>query len=662
MGSARFTLLLALGAGITAGAVEVEAPRPQAEASATVTVTAEATPVELEQTPNAVIVIDKAKIEAAGAANLGDLLTDFLPGQVFASGGVGTASAIYLGGARAQDTVVTLDGLRLNDSAALGGVNPNGLSLAGIDRIEVQTGPCSTQYGSDALGGAVAMYSAGSAPAGFSGEVRAGAGNEGIARGGVAAAYGWDQGWVRMSASAQREDQILDTYHTYRSSGVFLGMGQQLGADTLVTVSYFNNFAGVPLPIIYTGQPRGSYNYDLDREDFSRTQILSGTVRSQLTPVLAADLTIGQVLQTRLEPNYNDNLPTDAYLSRRNQAVGHLTWQPTSAGSLLIGLDTSNETAQSPDSTETGTLTANATHVAVLMEGQRELVSGLRAVGSLRTERDHQVAPGTAGTADNSTTQTTGKLGLNWALPRGFRVYANAGTGFSNPLLYQALFNSQYGGAPLANEKSRTAQTGLSFASGPWKASLELSRTLFTDLVYYNPDLGPYIPSWYSNSGLYQNTSRLRTQSLELKGGYETAVWGAGAYYRNQEARDLQQADGQQLSSNAVVNRPFQTIGANAFRVLGAVRVEGRWTWTGPRYQYGLAGGFHEHFNDLSLSTQWTARKDLFLTLRGDHLLQPRTSLAQWLAGARDFQNDASQIYGYPAQPPTVTLEVRYLF
>jgi hypothetical protein len=42
--------------------------------------------------------------------------------------------------------------------------------------------------------------------------------------------------------------------------------------------------------------------------------------------------------------------------------------------------------------------------------------------------------------------------------------------------------------------------------------------------------------------------------------------------------------------------------------------------------------------------------------------MQPTTTLAQWMAGTRNGQNDASQIYGYPAQPPTVTLEVRYRF
>jgi outer membrane cobalamin receptor len=287
-------------------------------------------------------------------------------------------------------------------------------------------------------------------------------------------------------------------------------------------------------------------------------------------------------------------------------------------------------------------------------------------VASLRTERDHQSSPSGQGpAADHSLTQTTGKLGLNWILPRGFRAFANAGTGFSTPLLYNALFNAQYGGDPLNDEKSRSAQVGLSYASGPWKAGLVLSRTLFSSLVYYDPNGGVYIPSWQSNSGIYRNGSQLRIQSAEFKGGYETAVWGITGFYRNQEARNLSVPVDQQLSSaDTMVRSPFQSLGAEAFRVLGPVRLSARWSWTGSRYEYALPAGtaFNQHYNDLSLAAAWTARKDLTFTLRGDNLLQPRTTLAQWQAGTRDFQNDAAQEFGYPAQPPTVNLEVRYRF
>jgi outer membrane cobalamin receptor len=658
MGTARITFLLALGASLwgAAGTVEVDAPRPQSEASASVTVTAEALPVELAQTPNRVQVVDKSAIDQSGAVNLGGLLQQQLPGQVFTNGGVGMATSISLGGARPQDTVVTLDGLRLEDANSLGGVNASVIALAGIDRVEIQTGPCSTRFGSDAMGGSVALFTAGSAPAGFSGEVRAGAGNEGIVRGGLGAAYGWDKGWIRMAFTAQKEDQVLDPSNPYRSAGAFLGLGYQLGEDTLVTMNYYNTYTGLAMPINSVTPPRsttGAYpSYVAFQQDFNHSQILSGTVRTQFSPVLSGELTLGQVLQDRIEPNWVTYLPSDPYNSRRNQATGHITWEPSSAGSLMLGLDGSDENATSPNAyDESQQFTATAKHLAVYAEGTRELLPNLRGVASLRTERDDQSVPQAP---DASLTQTTVKLGLNWILAGGLRAFANAGTGFSAPLLYDALFNATNGnGVALNNEKSRTAQVGLSYGDGPWKSSLVLSRTLFSNLIHWDSE----------NQDGYLNSGHVRIQSAEFKAGYETKVWGMDGFYRNQEVRDLQAAPDQQLSSaGSIVNSPFQTLGANGYRVLGDFRLEGRWSWIGPRYLYGVPGGFRQHYNDLALSAVWNARKDLAFTLRGENLMQPKTSLAQWLAGTRDFQNDASQIYGYPAQPPTVTAEVRYRF
>lgn len=673
MGSARIVFLLALGArlwGASPDMVETGAPRPQAEASATVTVTAEATPVELVQTPNPVLVLDRKAIEDSGAANLADLLQSVLPGQVFTSGGVGTASALFLGGTRPQDTVVTLDGLRLNDVSGLGGVNASVIQLAGIDRVEIQQGPASTRYGSDALGGAVALYSAGSPAAGFSGELRAAAGSRGILKGLLGTAYGWDKGWIRVAGSAGREDQVLDPANRYRTTGAFIGLGRQLGEATLVTLDYFNTFSGVPIPILYaSNSPRTASLFDAQRQDFSRTQILGATVRTQFSPELSGELSVGQVLQNRLEPDANTNLPTVYFLSRRNQAVGRLTWQPSEKGALTVGLDGSQEAALAPDLVGASQLSAQARHLAVVLDGQRELLPNVRLTGSLRTERDRQSAPTYgSGTLEDARTVTTGKLGLNWILAEGFRVYANAGTGFSNPLLYNTIFNANYGGVPLDNERTRTAQGGLSYAGGPWKAGLELSRTLYSSLVFYDSTGGVPIAAWGGYpSGIYRNGAQTRIQSAQLKGGYDAGRWGVDGFYRNQEARDLQAGPGQQLMASSVLRRPFQTVGLHGFRVLGGLRLEGRWSWTGPRYEAAInpAGGgaaFKEHFNDLSLWAVWSVRQDLSLTLRGDHLMQPTTTQAQWLARTRDFENDASQIFGYPAQPPTVTLEVRYRF
>ena len=667
MGLHPIPFLLALGATATWA---VEPPPTPAEASAMVTVTAEATPVAVVETPNPVLVIDKAAIEARGAGNLGDLLESLLPGQVQFAGGVGSSSSISLGGARPQDTVVTLDGMRLTDSAGLGGVNLTMISLAGIDRIEVQQGPCSTRFGSDAQAGVVALYSAGHAPEGFSGQVMAGAGNQAIRETAFAPAYGWGSGWVRAAIVAKQEDGATPADNPYRSNGVNVGIGQQLGKDTLLTVNYLNTYSGVPIPIIYVNYPPTPQNanqYDPTREDFSRMQVLDATLRSALTADLTGELTVGQVLQNRLEPGYVPGQAMNSYLSRRNQALGSLTLKINAAHTVQAGFEAYEETAGSASGFGTPD-PAEGRHLALFLEDQFAITRDLRLVASVRDEKDRLTFPTASGAAqDDDVSRATWKLGVNAILGGGLRFYASAGTAFANPILFQTIWNAQYQTAgssqALRNEQSATEQAGLTYEHGPWKAGLQLSRTLYANLVTYNPYLGPVIDQYGDQSGLYQNGADLRLQSAQFTGGYEATTWSLQGFYRNQEFRDEQAPAGQGLATDNVVNRPFQSLGLNGHRSFGQVRLEARWAWTGADYQYGMPPFTTKtHFNDLTLAAIWNVRKDLSVTLRGDHLLQPRTSYAQWLAGSNAVQNDASQVYGYPAQPPMVTLSARYHF
>jgi vitamin B12 transporter len=632
-----------------------------------VTVTAEATPIELVKTPNPVIVLDKAELEKWNASNLGDLLQAVLPGQVVFTGGAGSVSSLSLGGARVQDTVVTLDGIRLTDAAGLGGVDLSLISLAGIERVEIQQGPCSTRFGSDAQAGVVALYSAGHAQDGLSGQVMVGIGNQDIHEAGFGAAYGWGSGWVRASVSAQREEGSLPADNDYRTTGTYVGVGQQLGQDTLLTVNYMNTFSGVPLPIVYvSASPRDPSQYDAARQDFSRLEVVGATLRSTLTSTLTGELSLGQALQVRLEPDYTTNLPADRYLSRRNQAGGSLTWKPCSDNTLQGGFEAYEETAFS-----FGTLVpAEGRHVAVFLEDQWEVTRDIRLVGSLRQERDRLTYPTATGSGEDDVSQTTGKFGFNWILGGGWRFFASAGNAFANPLLFQTIYNAEYQGSTLDNERSTTYQTGVSFEQGPWRAGLTLSRTLYRDLIYYNPDGGEYIPDYGGYyTGIYQNGSDLRLQSAQVDLGYQTDLWSLKGFCRNQDFRDEEAPAGQQYLNDAVLRKPFNSFGISGHRTFGPVRIEARWSWTGPRYDYGVpnpaynsAAAFDQHYNDLSLAVAWAVRHDLLVTLRGDNLMQPKTSVDQWLAGTRDFQNDASQAYGYPAQPATVKLELRYRF
>jgi iron complex outermembrane recepter protein len=84
-------------------------------------------------------------------------LLDQLPGvRVSRFGGLGAYSTASIRGSKAEQVLVLLDGVRMND-ASRGAVNLSTLPLRQIERIEVLRGAGAQRYGSDAVGGVLSI-------------------------------------------------------------------------------------------------------------------------------------------------------------------------------------------------------------------------------------------------------------------------------------------------------------------------------------------------------------------------------------------------------------------------------------------------------------------------------------------------------------------------
>lgn len=136
-----------------------QAPPPDAAADAgassiLVTATRLATPVD--QVPASVTVLDKAAIDRAQDLGVTELLLRTPGVSISRNGGYGTATSLRIRGAESDQTVVVIDGVKLNDpSSAGGGYNFANLLVGDASRIEVLRGPQSTLWGSQAIGGVV---------------------------------------------------------------------------------------------------------------------------------------------------------------------------------------------------------------------------------------------------------------------------------------------------------------------------------------------------------------------------------------------------------------------------------------------------------------------------------------------------------------------------
>ena len=144
-------------------ATSPRAPAPDAAAATApkdddgdVLVTATRTPMSIDRVASSVTVLDKAAIDRAQDVGVTELLLR-TPGVSFArNGGYGTATSLRIRGAETEQTVVVIDGVKLNDpSSTGGGYNFANLLTGDGARIEVLRGPQSILWGSQAIGGVV---------------------------------------------------------------------------------------------------------------------------------------------------------------------------------------------------------------------------------------------------------------------------------------------------------------------------------------------------------------------------------------------------------------------------------------------------------------------------------------------------------------------------
>jgi vitamin B12 transporter len=460
-----------------------------AAAEPDIVVTAALEPVAAEESAASVTVIDERTIETLGAP----LVSDFArlaPGvSVSVSGAQGALTQIRIRGAEANHSLLFVDGIAFNDPAAGNEARFENFAADGLSRIEIVRGPQSALWGSEAIGGVIALESADP----LSGPRLSAAGEYGsrdFNRVHAAMTAGTAKAGVAASVTRMESDGIdifgggAGDRDGFRNLGASLKAAARLGSDGEIgLVGHYiratSEFDGTPPPFFARA----------DTLDSSRAEL--GAVRAWARIGLAGDAPWsveleGQYLHSS-NRNRNGATPLNRTLADRLRIGGKLIRRFALAGgrhSLIAAVEREEESFAALD------------QAVFFAPDQRRTRARTAFVGEWRAQWSPAVSSDVAIRRDDFNRfedSTTVRAGLVVRPARSLRLHADYGEGIAQPTffdLYGFDPTSFVGNPALTPERSRgyeagAAWEGKSFGLGVTAFSNRLGGEIVEDFSVF---------------------------------------------------------------------------------------------------------------------------------------------------------------------------------
>jgi vitamin B12 transporter len=522
----RYSLLPVLFLSTSALAQEASrpdvAPRPDAAADpedqSSIIVTATRVPTKIDQLASSITVLDKAAIDRNQDLTVSDMIVRTPGISLSRNGGYGTATQLRIRGAETDQTVVVIDGVKLNDpSSAGGGYNFANLLVGDAARIEILRGPQSILWGSQAIGGVVNIVTPlPEKPLEGSFDVEAGSRRTVSARvglGGQTGPLAWRIGGQSfttdgISAIAPSFGGVEPDGYTNRSvtGRAVLQLAKGISAD--VRGYYSSGYTDLDST---TGD---TADYSLNKEFVGYTglniDLFDGRLRNRFG-YSYTDTKRDNFNPTRQRPQSFDS----AGRNERLDYQGSLSLMEGWNAVFGIENEKSRFRSVSPPAALATPVPAAARGTAQItgIYGQvsGELLSGLTVTGGIRND-DHSRYGG----------NTLFSAGGVWVLPTGTVLRASYGEGFKAPTLYQ-LF-SEFGNQKLNPEQATGWEAGaeqrlldgaLSFG-GTYFRRDTTNQIVFSGCTGASTDPLCFQPGTTTRrSGYYQNVAIAFAQGIE---------------------------------------------------------------------------------------------------------------------------------------------------
>jgi vitamin B12 transporter len=408
-----------------------------------------------------VTVIDRSSIQNGAYASVIDLLQAQPGVEITQQGGQGKLSGLFLRGTKTAQTLILVDGVRLENPLS-GGANLEFLPLSIIERIEISRGPASSFYGSAAMGGVIHIFTRqgadtpklgvntfGSIALGTQHSTNASAG-VGISREGLrwqlSVSKDQTQGFeaTRPSSNSYQIDR-----DSHRQNAVNFSVAASLNKDSEIGLNSFSTWGRTYFD--------SSFSLPADTRVNFRTANLTAYYKSQLTDQWATEVRWGQ---SRIAYDYYD--ASGFFPFAPKSLTTNLAWtnrislgDKARNNALFAGLESAAQSVTGPGITgSSSAYAASSRKISSVFGGYENKWDNQ----SVRWQVRRDAIDSEGAVADVSA--TTGTLAYGYRFTPAWQLRASAGSAFRAPT-FDDLYNPFGPNPNLKPEKSVGFEAGI---------------------------------------------------------------------------------------------------------------------------------------------------------------------------------------------------------
>lgn len=564
------TLLSAfVWASQTASALDTATFSEEQQRDEVIVVTANRRPQALNAPLARTTVITRSEIEQYQSTDLKDLLQRQAGIDVARGGGAGGQTALFMRGTNSNHLLVLIDGLRVSD-AGTGAFRWELIDLSSVERVEIVRGPRAAQWGSDAIGGVIQIFTRQADGFQLTGTV----GSFGEVGAGIAVGDGSQsinlstrdvEGFSAQNARGFSFDPDKDGFENHQLSGRGV---LKLPQGTLTWVGRWLD---------------AMTEFDQGISDFS-----------QMAGKLSYQTSVGAWQLTSEAGRYRNELVTESpfgrtkSITRRTQlsVLGHR--YITSQLQWMLGLDTVRE-----EGVNVGSWHERRTHWSAWTSLQGGF-NQFSYAASARVDDD-----------DRFGRELSTQLALRWQVNETLRSFVSVGEGFRSPnfsQLFSPGFDGLFAGNPLLQpEESLAYELGLDWTPlVGHQISMSGFDSTVNDLISFT---GPDFQAI--------NVSEAHIKGIEIAHQYRSSAWFGEANWTWQDPVDK---DLNQPLLRRAKNKGSLMVGYD----FGEHTLTAEAIYVGDRRDVGQE--ILESYTLINLATQWRISSQWSLGARLDNL------------------------------------------